>query len=219
MSKSLVFTVLVFVFGLSNAQDHEKWIELHGSFENTRFNPQSLESEGFQERLGHSDGLNFQYFLNEKLSLISGLNLTSVLYKTGQEKVFGYEPEGGIKFSVHSSTYIYAPVMLGFQIPLGKKVHFAPRSGLQLGVPIREKRKYFYESGQKYFISDYSLILNHLIFNATLAGSFEFLLKDNFRISLMPFFTKRLNNRSSSIFFDSKSQITYGLRANLKVKL
>ena len=221
MFKYFIFIVSFFSCVFTFSQKHEKWLELHGSFENTPF--RSHNGEVFKEKLGHSDGLNMQFFLNEKVSFITGLNLTSMLFKSDPDHVpamgGGMKPNKDIKYSVHSSTYIFAPLMCGYQVSLGKRFYFAPRGGLQVGVPLREKTWFFYEGGDNAFDSKYDLVMNHLVFNATVATSFEFAVRERFRISLMPFLTKRISKRSSSVVFSSKSRFTYGLRGNLKFRL
>lgn len=197
------------------AQKYDKWLELHGSFENTRFNSHEA-NEVFQERMGHSDGLNVQFFISEKAFLVSGLSLTSILYKTALLPELAKTQDA---HAVHSSTYIFMPLMVGFQLKLGERFYFAPRGGLQIGAPLREKTKYFPGDGTKTYDSNYSLLLQHPVLNSNFEGAFEFAFTDSFRMSLMPFVTKRLSSRSSSVVFRSKSTITYGLRGNLKIKL
>lgn len=211
-----VFTLLALLFLTTlKAQKHEKWMELHGSFENTRFTNHE-SGEEFQERVGHSDGLNFQFFISEKSFFVSGLSLTSVLYKT---PVKNQNTKVEHSYAVHSSTFMFMPLMLGLEFKMGERFNFAPRGGLQIGAPLREKTKFFYNDGSKQFESDYSLLLHHTIVNSNIEFAFEFLATERFRISLMPFLTKRLSNVSSSIIFRSKSNLTYGIRGNLKLRL
>ena len=194
------------------SQAKHNYLDIYFSFEENFFKDQV---SSFDRRIGHSDGLNFQHYITDKLAYNIGLGVTSVLYKLESE--FGTEAEG--IFRVHSSTYLHMPLSFSYNMNPKQKINFIPKLGVQLGLPLRKKDIEFRNSRRYSFESVYDFETTAGVFNIEFGTAFEGNLCKRFKLGFMPFIVKQLTGIPSQRELEATPRFAAGLRGYLRLLL
>lgn len=210
MKRIAVFTILIFQSIYSIGQNKNASFGLIGSIDYSSYDFRVTPFDhDYKSNYGCSLGFVFQYHLNGKIFVGSGLNYSTKGYEIKYNYVIMYPGDPAIpRQSELTVSYLSMPIMIGYQLVNFGKLKFSPSFGLNIGFQMNETENTIYEDNSEKQSELLTHDLNKMQLSLSLNLGFKYPLGDKFKIGIEPFIGKGLNKMNDDSM--SSGQLSYG---------